>query len=137
MLRRAKHMGIEPNTIMYNTAMSALAKSGHATAAEMLFGDIPEPDSVSYETLIAAYGMAGEPGKAESVMTAMEGAGYSPRDYAYCGLIAAYRWTPGAISVYARALSVFLKQALCSQSPCSDTLVAEPTVCVKEHGSDL
>ena len=100
-LRRAKHMGIEPNTIMYNTAMSALAKSGHADTAEMLFGDIPEPDSVSYETLIAAYGMAGEPAKAESVMTAMEGAGYSPRDYAYCGLIAAYRWAPGASSVSA------------------------------------
>lgn len=90
-LGRAKRMGIEPNTIMYNTAMSALAKSGHADMAERLFGDIPEPDSVSYETLIAGYGMAGEPKKAESVMTAMESAGYSPRDYAYCGLVAAYR----------------------------------------------
>jgi len=90
-LARAKSMGIQANTIMYNTAMSALAKSGHADAAEMLFGDIPEPDSVSYETLIAAYGMAGEPNKAENVMVAMESAGYIPRDYAYCGLVAAYR----------------------------------------------
>ena len=90
-LERAQRMGIEPNTIMYNTAMSALAKSGRADAAEKLFGRIPEPDAVSHETLIAAYGIAAQPGKAESIFATMESAGYTPRDYAYCGLIAAYR----------------------------------------------
>jgi pentatricopeptide repeat protein len=76
---------------MYNTAMSALAKSGRAEAAEELFSDIPEPDAVSYETLIAAYGMAGQPDKAEAVFRAMSNVGHTPRDYAFCGLIAAYR----------------------------------------------
>ncbi len=90
-LERARVLGIVPNTIMYNTAMSALAKSGRAEAAEELFAEIPEPDAVSYETLIAAYGMAGLPDKAEAVYQAMIKVGHTPRDYAYCGLIAAFR----------------------------------------------
>lgn len=89
-LDRARRLGIAPNTIMYNTAISALAKSGCAEAAEELFGEIPEPDAVSYETLIAAYGMAGLTEKAEAVFRAMSKVGHAPRDYAYCGLIAAY-----------------------------------------------
>lgn len=48
-LGRARRLGIAPNTVMYNTAMSALAKSGRAAAAEELFAQIPEPDAVSYE----------------------------------------------------------------------------------------
>lgn len=91
MLERAQALGIAPNTIMYNTAMSALAKSGRAEAAEELFQEIPEPDAVSYETLIAAYGMAGLPAKAEAVYGTMVNVGHTPRDYAYCGLIAAHR----------------------------------------------
>jgi pentatricopeptide repeat protein len=90
-LERARALGIAPNTIMYNTAMSALAKSGRADAAEELFAEIPEPDAVSYETLIAAYGMAGLSEKAEAVYKAMTDVGHTPRDYAYCGLIAAFR----------------------------------------------
>ena len=43
------------------------------------------------QTLIAAYGMAGRPEAAEAVFDAMAKTGYAPRDYAYCGLIAAYR----------------------------------------------
>ena len=41
--------GHRAHTVMYNTAMSALAKSGRAAAAEELFAQIPEPDAVSYE----------------------------------------------------------------------------------------
>ena len=54
MLERAQRLGIAPNTIMYNTAMSALAKSGRAEAAEQLFSEIPEPDAVSYEVCAVA-----------------------------------------------------------------------------------
>ena len=43
------------------------------------------------QTLIAAYGMAGRPEAAEAVFEAMAKTGYAPRDYAYCGLVAAYR----------------------------------------------
>ena len=53
-LERAQRLGLAPNTIMYNTAMSALAKSGRAEAAEQLFSEIPEPDAVSYEVCAAA-----------------------------------------------------------------------------------
>ena len=52
---------------------------------------MPDPDAVSYETLLAAYGMAGEARKAEMVFEGMLTAGHRPRDYAFCGLIAAHR----------------------------------------------
>ena len=85
-------MGIIPNTIMYNTAMSSLGKSGQWEAAERLFSEVPEPDAVTYETLIAAYGMAGQANQAEIALKYMLEAHHRPRDYAYCGLIAAHRW---------------------------------------------
>ena len=77
---------------MYNTAMSALGKGGCWEAAEQLFAAIPSPDTISYETLIAAYGLAGQAAKAESFFNSMLEAGHLPRDYAFCGLIAAYRY---------------------------------------------
>ena len=85
-------MGIVPNTIMYNTAMSALGKSGQWEAAEQLFSETAEPDAVTHETLIAAYGMAGQAAKAELAFKTMLEGKHTPRDYAYCGLIAAHRW---------------------------------------------
>jgi pentatricopeptide repeat protein len=54
-LERARRLGIAPNTIMFNTAMSALAKSGRAAAAEQLFAQIPDPDAVSYEVPALAF----------------------------------------------------------------------------------
>lgn len=91
-LQRARHLGIEPNTVMYNTAISALGKGGCWEAAEQLFAAIPNPDTVSYETMIAAYGLAGQAARAEAFFTTMLEAGHLPRDYAFCGLIAAYRY---------------------------------------------
>ena len=91
LLDKARALGIVPNTIMYNTAMSALGKSGQWEAAERLFSETAEPDSVSHETLIAAYGMAGQAAKAELTFKTMLEAKHTPRDYAYCGLIAAHR----------------------------------------------
>ncbi|KAL4443011.1 hypothetical protein ABPG77_008502 [Micractinium sp. CCAP 211/92] len=90
MLERARTLGIAPNTIMYNTAISALGKARQVDAAEQLFQQVPAPDAVSYETLIAAYGMSGAADKAEATFEAMRHAGFQPRDYAYCGLIAAH-----------------------------------------------
>lgn len=40
--------------------------------------------------MIAAYGMSGVADKAEATFAAMRAAGWAPRDYAYCGLIAAH-----------------------------------------------
>ena len=91
LLDKSRAMGIIPNTIMYNTAMSSLGKSGQWEAAERLFGEVPEPDAVTYETLIAAYGMAGQANLAEIAFKYMLEAHHTPRDYAYCGLIAAHR----------------------------------------------
>ncbi len=91
LLQRARNLGIDPNTIMYNTAISALGKSYRWEAAEQLFHMIPNPDTISYETMIAAYGLAGQIEKAETFFNAMLDAGHVPRDYAFCGLIAAYR----------------------------------------------
>ncbi|DBA66999.1 TPA: hypothetical protein ACH3X2_002107 [Trebouxia sp. C0005] len=90
LLQKSRAMGIIPNTIMYNTAMSSLGKSGQWEAAERLFAEVPEPDAVTYETLIAAYGMAGQANLAEIAFKYMLEAQHTPRDYAYCGLIAAH-----------------------------------------------
>lgn len=60
---------------MYNTAISALGKARQVDAAEQLFQQVPAPDAVSYETLIAAYGMSGAAVKAEATFEAMRHAG--------------------------------------------------------------
>lgn len=89
-LDRAKLLGITANTIMINTALSALGKRGQNVAAQALFDTHSLPDAVSYETLVAAHGMAGDVVAAESAFKGMIKAGFVPRDYAYCGLIAAH-----------------------------------------------
>ncbi|PNH05481.1 hypothetical protein TSOC_008251 [Tetrabaena socialis] len=104
-LLRALNLGINPNTVMYNTAISAAGKAGQLEIAEKLYGKIRQPDAVTYETMIAAYGMAGLAERAESVFAAMTGAGQRPRDYAFCGLIAAHSLAgdpEGALRVRAR-----------------------------------
>ena len=40
--------GISPNTIMYNTAISALGKALRPEEAEALFAEMPAPDAVSF-----------------------------------------------------------------------------------------
>jgi pentatricopeptide repeat protein len=90
-LDRARNLGIQPNTTMYNTAMSALATSGRVAEAEVLFQEMPSKDTVTHETLISAYGLTGEAQKAERALRLMIDSGFVPRDYAYCGLIQAYR----------------------------------------------
>lgn len=89
-LGRARALGISPNTVMYNTAISAAGKAGQLEVMERLFMSMRDPDNVTYETVIAMYGMSGQANKADVAMRAMISAGFKPRDYAYCGLIAAY-----------------------------------------------
>ena len=48
------------------------------------------PDRVSYETLLAAYGNAGDPRQADALFLRMKQAGFAPRDYAYAARIKAY-----------------------------------------------
>ena len=91
MLERSRFLGIRPNTVMYNTALSALGKAGRVDAAAALFRDIPQPDSISHETMVAAYGMAGRAAEAEQALGAMLRSNFTPRDFAYCGLIQGYR----------------------------------------------
>ena len=104
-LLRALNLGITPNTVMYNTAISAAGKAGQLEIAEKLYGKVRQPDAVTHETMIAAYGMAGLPERAEAVFSAMTSAGLRPRDFAFCGLIAAHslagNWE-GAMRVRAR-----------------------------------
>eukprot|EP01026_Neomeris_dumetosa_P056951 TRINITY_DN52244_c0_g1_i6.p1 TRINITY_DN52244_c0_g1~~TRINITY_DN52244_c0_g1_i6.p1 ORF type:complete len:753 (-),score=124.34 TRINITY_DN52244_c0_g1_i6:1214-3472(-) len=89
-LNRARNMGILPNNVMYNTALSAAGKAGQLEIAKELFLEIEEPDVVSYETLIAAYGTTGDIANAEDIFRQMTSNNHKARDYAYCGLIAAY-----------------------------------------------
>lgn len=46
MLDRAQRLGISPNTVMFNTALSSLAKALRPGEAEALFRRIPAPDAV-------------------------------------------------------------------------------------------
>ncbi len=48
-------------------------------------------DQVSFETLAAAHGLAGDAAAAESAVAAMHSAGLQPTSYAYCSLISAHR----------------------------------------------
>ncbi|GIL54874.1 hypothetical protein Vafri_10569 [Volvox africanus] len=89
-LLRALNLGLTPNTVMYNTAISAAGKAGQLEIAEKLYSKVRQPDTVTHETMIAAYGMAGLPDRAEAVFSAMTNAGLRPRDFAFCGLIAAH-----------------------------------------------
>jgi pentatricopeptide repeat protein len=75
---------------MFNTALSAAGKAGELEVAKALFAEVEDPDAVTYETFIAACGIAGNAQGAESALTAMLRAGHAPRDYAYCGLVAAH-----------------------------------------------
>lgn len=71
MLERARRLGISPNGVMVNTAMSALGKAGRPAEAAVLFAGHPGPDAVAYETLIAAHGLAGDAASAEAAFEAM------------------------------------------------------------------
>ncbi len=89
MLERARRVGIAPNAIMVNTAMSALGKAGRPADATALFARHLAPDAVAHETLVAAHGLAGDAAAAEAAFAAMQAAGHSPRDYSYTGLVRA------------------------------------------------
>jgi hypothetical protein len=60
-LNRAKAIGVQPNAVMYNTAISAAGKAGQLALAQSLFNSAAARDVVTYETLVAAYGIAGMP----------------------------------------------------------------------------
>ncbi len=90
-LDRARRLGIRPNTVMYNTALCALGKAGRVDQAAALFWQIPQPDAISHETMVAAYGMAGRTAEAERALAAMIGSGFQPRDFAYCAIVQSYR----------------------------------------------
>eukprot|EP01024_Parvocaulis_polyphysoides_P028628 TRINITY_DN2584_c0_g1_i1.p2 TRINITY_DN2584_c0_g1~~TRINITY_DN2584_c0_g1_i1.p2 ORF type:complete len:155 (-),score=17.73 TRINITY_DN2584_c0_g1_i1:575-1039(-) len=112
---------------MYNTALSAAGKAGRIDIITSLFVEIAEPDATSFETLIAAYGTAGDVQKAEEVYQTMIQKGFLPREYAYCGLIAAYSTSgdlDSAINVSSRMqagglqLTVLVYNALIAACQC-------------------
>ena len=90
---RAQALGLRPNTVMFNTAISAAGKAGKLDLVARLYSFVPEPCAITHETMIASYGMCGEPEKAESILEKMIGLGHKPRCYAWCGLIAGYSLT--------------------------------------------
>ena len=92
-ISRSRALGLRPNTIMFNTGISAAGKAGQLDVAERLFAMVTHPDAITHETLVASYGMCGRPEEAEAAMRKMIQAGFRPRCYAYCGLIAAHSLT--------------------------------------------
>lgn len=51
----------------------------------------PSRDAITHETMVAAYGLAGQADAAEAAVDALVAAGHGPpRDYAWVGLIAAH-----------------------------------------------
>lgn len=105
MLDRAAALGIPPNAVMYNTALSALGKARQLAPACALFARMRAAgaaDAVSHQTLIMAHGMAGDPAGAEAALRAMLSAGHPHCDYAYCGVISAH----GMVGNWRAALAV-------------------------------
>ena len=105
-LDRARGLGVVPNTVMYNTAISALGKARQTDKARELFNEMSCRDAVTYETMIAAYGMIGNPVQAEEILKQMDESGFQPQDFAFCGLVAAYSFQGNwraALGVQARA----------------------------------
>eukprot|EP00775_Hariotina_reticulata_P008335 gene8335-8520_t len=107
-LGRAAALKVMPSAVMFNTAILAAGKAGQLAVADALFGQARASntaDSATYEAMVAVYGMAGDPRRAEVVLRGMQAAGLSPGEYAYCGLIAAYSLAgdaTGALRVRAR-----------------------------------
>ena len=83
-------LGYGDNVVIRNITLSALAKAGQMAKAEEIFGGIMAPDGVSFETMVAGYGLAGQCAEAITFMKAMRAAGFKPNDYSYCALIAGY-----------------------------------------------
>lgn len=80
------------NIVMINSVLSVLGKAGQwRLAGEVYSRHVEVCDQVSRETLIAAYGGGGRVREAEIVFRDILGRGEAPKDYAFCGLIAAYR----------------------------------------------
>lgn len=108
-------LGYKNNMIIINIALSAVAKAGEMKTAEQIFADITEPDSTTYETMIAGYGLSGNVSRAENIFSDMMSAGYIPKDYAYCGLIAGYTVTGNfqkVVEVYDRAVNAGLQPSV-------------------------
>lgn len=83
-------LGFQDNIVIRNIALSALAKAGQMTKAEEIFGALAEPDGISFETMVAGYGLAGKCTEAKVFIKGMETAGFKPNDYSYCALIAGH-----------------------------------------------
>jgi pentatricopeptide repeat protein len=117
LIRRAMKLGIRPNLVMYNTAINALGNAKRVDVAQALFHCMPKKDIVSYETLLLAYGSAGDTRNAERLFLELQAAGMMPRDYAYCGLILAYRYAPGTLHCWPSYIWASLIHDRTSQLP--------------------
>ena len=128
-LSRAAALGVVPNAVMFNTALAALGRRGRFDEALALFEAMPfsPPDAVAHETLVAAAGVAGRPADAEAAFERLVAAGHAPRDYAFCGLIAAHSAAgdlQSALAVrerYAAAAAEAAAKARRQQQPASST----------------
>mmetsp|Transcript_8498 Transcript_8498/g.24365 ORF Transcript_8498/g.24365 Transcript_8498/m.24365 type:complete len:757 (-) Transcript_8498:177-2447(-) len=86
--------GVRTNTVMLNATLSALGKSGKWEEAQKEFeAHRGICDRVSLETMVATYGLAGQVREAELMLREIIEGGEAPRDYAFCGIIAAYKAT--------------------------------------------
>lgn len=83
-------LGYRDNVVIRNIALSALAKAGEMAKAEEIFAGLPAPDGVSFETMVAGYGLIGQCTEATAFMKGMRAAGFKPNDYSYCALIAGH-----------------------------------------------
>jgi hypothetical protein len=92
-LRRGAALGVAPSAAMYSIAISVAGRAGQPRVADALFAQARAAgaaDASTYEAMVAVLGMAGDAPRAEVVLRAMQAAGHTPGEYAWCGLIAAY-----------------------------------------------
>ncbi|XP_057430291.1 pentatricopeptide repeat-containing protein At3g49710 [Lotus japonicus] len=86
-----------PNVFSYNAIIDACVKHSHLHLARELFDEIPRPDIVSYNTLIAAHAHRGEHGPAVRLFKEAREAGLCLDGFTLSGVIKACREDVGLV----------------------------------------
>ncbi|GAB2274160.1 hypothetical protein Dimus_008929 [Dionaea muscipula] len=82
-------LGFESVLQVCNTLVDCYSKSGHLDLASRLFNEIPQRDSVTYNSLIAGYSNAGLNQQAVDLFFRMQNAGFEPSEFTFAAILSA------------------------------------------------
>ncbi|RYQ97265.1 hypothetical protein Ahy_B08g093296 isoform B [Arachis hypogaea] len=105
-----------------NTILSAYAKRGNFEAAQRVFDEIPEPDSVSWTSMIVGYNMLGHFDNAIHMFLRMISCGVSPTQFTFTNVLASCAATE-ALDIGRKVHSFIVKLGLSSVVPVANSLL--------------